>query len=312
MNSLRIRDISPRLAFQAQPGTTAQKIELVERLIASGVTAVEVSSFVRPDLVPGLADAAEVFAGIQRRPGVSLECCVANATGLTQAIEAGADAAWFLLSVDEGFSSGNTGRSIEKSLAVLEQLQHIAEGSRTQLGSYLIGAWGGPVGLGKNPRALAPVLKRLGEIGVDDWILADSFGYASPRQITETVAFVAPSSRLDSLTVQVHDTRGMGVADVVELARAGVRNIDTSLAGSGGHPASPAARVGGVCTEDAVQALELMGFDTGIDLPALIDAANWLDTVLGGHEKGFVRHVGAVPQAHNDKAPVVPEFSWSR
>lgn len=115
---------------------------------------------------------------------------------------------------------------------------------------------------------------------------------------------------MDALTVQVHDSRGMGLADVAELARMGLRNIDTSLAGAGGHPAVPGANVGGVCTEDAVQMLERMGHSTGIDLPALIDTANWFDQILGGNEHGFVRGVGPIPMT--DAAPLRGEFKWSR
>lgn len=312
MTDVRIRDISPRLTFQAQPATTGQKVELVDRLTGAGVTAVEVSSFVRPDYVPGLADAAEVFSQVQRPEGVSLECCVGNATGLKRAIDAGAHAAWFLLSVDEGFSEANTGRSTDDSLVVLEQMRELAEGSATRLGTYLIFAWGGPIGPPRHPDDLRPLIERLLAIGVHDWILADSCGYASPRQIEEIVSSTAALTPMDSLTVQVHDSRGMGVANVVEMARMGLRNIDTSLTGAGGHPAAPGAPVGGVCTEDAVQALELMGFGTGIDLAALIETANWFDGILGGNEKGYVRRTGAVPLTASAADPDRPTFGWSK
>jgi len=311
LTDVRIRDISPRLIFQAQPASTAEKVELVDRLTAAGVTAVEVSSFVRPDYVPGLADAAEVFAQVQRREGVSLDCCVGNLTGLRRAMEAGAHAAWFLLSVDEGFSKANTGRSTEDSLVALEHMRKQAEGSGTRLGTYLIFAWGGPIAPPRRPDDLQPLIDRLLDMGVDDWILADSCGYASPRQINEIVSSTAARNSMASLTVQVHDSRGMGVADTIELARMGLRNIDTSLTGAGGHPAAPGAPVGGVCTEDAVQALELMGFDTGIDLDALIDTANWLDGILGGKEKGYVRRTGAVPLTATGEDLGRPTFSWT-
>ncbi|MFC9841733.1 pyruvate carboxyltransferase, partial [Rhodococcus sp. NPDC127530] len=106
--------------------------------------------------------------------------------------------------------------------------------------------------------------------------------------------------------------RGMGVANVAELARMGLRNIDTSLAGAGGHPAVPGARAGGVCTEDAVQLLERSDVDTGVDLNALIDAANWFDEILGGGEGGFVRRTGAVPRTAADVDPRRGAFAWSR
>ncbi|MFB7085724.1 pyruvate carboxyltransferase [Streptomyces sp. NPDC056296] len=311
MASVRIRDIAPRLAFQTHPTPTAQKIELVERLIAAGLPAIEVSSFVNPGLVPGLADAEKVFAAIPRSEQVSLEACVAGPGGLRRAIDAGVDRAWFLLSVDEDFSRMNTGRTIEESLAVLADLRKIADGSGTHLGTYLIAAFGGPLGPPRGPHDIRPLLDRLTDIGVHDWILADSCGYAAPPHITDMIQTVAPlTDGPHNLTVQIHDSRGMGLADVAELARLQVGTIDCALAGSGGHPAAPQARVGGVCTEDAVHMLHLTGSDTGIDLPALIDAATWLDTVLGATGPGYTRHAGPVPIRSDSTSPQ-PAVVWA-
>lgn len=313
MSSVRIRDVSPRLTFQAQRGTTEQKIELIERLIAAGVPAIEVSSFVHPKMVPGLADAEAVFAGVSRPAGVSLECCVGNVTGLKRAIDAGAHAAWFLLAADDAFAKANIGRSIEDSMIELQQMCEIAAGADIRLGTYIIAVFGGPVGLPRGPEQVQGLASRLLDMGVNDWILADSCGYAAPPQVRDMVRFASAMTDPDRLTVQVHDSRGMGLANVAELIDLGIANIDTSLAGSGGHPAAPGASVGGVCTEDAVQMLELMGVDTGIDLAALIDAANWLDGVLGGREKGFTRRVGKVPTRTEelDAARARGSFNWS-
>ena len=165
----------------------------------------------------------------------------------------------------------------------------------TRLGTYVIFAWGGPAGPARGPAELEPLAKRLVDIGVTDWVLADSFGYAAPPQIRELVLTAAQFVPLQQLTVQVHDNRGMGVANVLELAALGVGTIDVAVAGSGGHPAMPGQRGGGVCTEDAVQALELAGYDTGIDLLALVETANWLDQA-GVPSLGFVRHIGPVPE----------------
>ena len=311
---VRMRDVSPRLTFQARAGTTAQKLALIERLIACGIRSVEVSSFVHPRLVPGLADAEQVFAGIRRRDDVSLECCVGNLAGLRRAIDARADAAWFLLSADEEFSRANIGRSIDDSLEELARMMELANGSATRLGTYVIAVFGGMTGRPRGPREFAPTAKRLAQMGVVRWILADSFGYAAPTQIREMVEFAATQTDRGQLTVQIHDSRGMGLANIAELVRLGIRNIDTSLAGSGAHPALPQARVGGICTEDAVQMLELMGVDTGVDLAALIDTANWFDRELGGREKGFTRHVGRVPTAAagTSAAAGVNAFAWTK
>lgn len=308
--SVRLKDIAPRLAGQAHPIPTPFKVELIDRLTGAGVRAIEASSFVRPDLVPGLADAEEVFRRVARRPNVMLECCIGNEQGLRRAAAAGADRAWFLLSADEVFARNNIGRSTAESLVLLERLASVATAAGIRVGTYVIFAWGGPGGRARGPMDLAGIGRRLVGIGVTDWILADSAGYAAPAQMQATIEWAATLNPIDNLTVQVHDTRGMGVADVLRLAELGVRNIDVSLAGSGGHPAMPHTPGGGVCTEDAVQALELSGFDTGIDLPALIETANWLESEAGVPGLGFVRRTGAVPLG--DAAPgMTREFAWT-
>lgn len=308
MNALRIRDIAPRLAFQAHVVETAVKVELVDRLTTAGIRAVEVSSFVNPKLVPGVADAADVFARVKRPAGVSMECCVANVKGLERAINAGADVAWFLLAVDDGFSRLNTGRGIEESLAELERMQIVAQGATTRLGSYFIHAFGGPVGPARTAEDLQPLADRLIALDLRDWILADSNGYAAPPQMRATVEWAAGLVGRDRLKVQVHDSRGMGLANVAELARMGLAGIDLALAGSGGHPAAPNVLVGGTCTEDAVQMLELMGVETGVDLPQLIEAANWLENIVGS-AMGFVRRTGSVPGVGTSVTPS-PSASW--
>ncbi|WP_236790868.1 pyruvate carboxyltransferase [Amycolatopsis sp. GM8] len=306
--AVRLREIAPRLTFQAHQVPTEVKIELVQRLVRAGIRDFELSSFVRPDLIPGLADAAEVFAAVRAAPGLTLGCCIGNERGLRAAAAAGADSATFLLSADDAFARANIGRSTADSLVVLERLAAVAAELGIALGTYVIFAWGGPTGPARGPAELEPLARRLVDIGISEWVLADSVGYAAPPQIRELVDAAARHVPLGSLTVQVHDNRGLGVANVLELAALGVGTIDVSLAGSGGHPAMPGQRGGGVCTEDAAQALELAGYDTGTDLAALVDTANWLDGA-GVPGLGFVRHVGPVPDTA--RAPDALTFSWT-
>lgn len=308
MSGVVLKDVAPRLALQAHLVDTEVKIELVDRLAAAGMPAIEVSSFVRPDLVPGLADAEEVFARIDRSRGTTLHCCVGNEAGLRRAIDAGADAAWYLLSADEDFSRNNTGRSTDESLDLLGRLASLAEGSGTVLGTYLIFAWGGPSGPPRGPEVLDRFAGRLHDIGVQDWLLADSIGYASPRQMRTMVEAALTLTPAEHLSVQVHDSRGMGLADIVELVRLGVTHIDVSLGGAGGHPAIPGVPAGGVCSEDAVQMLDRMGIETGVDLELLVETAVWFADEVGVPCPGFVRKVGAVPGV--DAADGGPTFSW--
>ncbi|MER7198462.1 pyruvate carboxyltransferase [Streptomyces sp. CB01635] len=307
-DAVRIREIAPRLTFQDHVVPTEVKIELVRRLIDAGVRAFELSSFVRPDLVPGLADAEEVFARVPRVPGLSLGCCVGNTRGLTHAVGAGADTAYFLLSADEEFARANTGRSTPESLRELERMAAFAADHDVVLGTYIIFAWGGPTGAARSGEDLEPLARRLLDIGVDHWILADSSGYAAPPQIRELVTAALAHVPPGNLTVQIHDDRGMGLAALLPLLQLGIHAIDTSLAGSGGHPAMPGTRGGGLCTEDAVQLLQLCGVDTGIDLPRLIETANWLTSEIGVPGKGFVRHAGCVPGSAEPGKPLA--FAW--
>lgn len=302
---MRIREIAPRLTFQDHVVATEVKLELVRRLVSAGVRSFELSSFVRPDLVPGLADAAEVFAAAREIPGLTLDCCVGNARGLSRAADAGADSAYFLLSADEEFARANIGRSTGESLAELGRMTSVPG---ITLGTYVIFAWGGPSGPARGAEEFEPLARQLLDLGVDRWILADSSGYAAPPQIRALVEAALEFVPGENLSVQIHDGRGMGLAALPSLVELGVGTIDTSLAGSGGHPAMPGSQGGGLCTEDAVQLLELSGVRTGIDLGRLVDAANWLAEEAGAPAKGFVRHAGPVPGAGERARPVA--FTW--
>ena len=304
---VRLREIAPRLTFQAHSAPIELKLALVDQLVAAGLRNFELSSFVRPDIVPGLADAADVFARYRDDARLTLSCCVGNERGLRAAADAGAHTAIYLLSADEAFARANIGRTTDESLHELDRMARIAANLDITLGTYVIFAWGGPAGPARGPGELEPIARRLVDIGVFDWVLADSFGYAAPRQIHELVAAAAQYVPVERLTVQVHDNRGMGVANVLELAGLRVGTIDVAVAGSGGHPAMSGQGGGGVCTEDAVQALELAGYDTGVDLAALVETANWLERA-GVPSLGFVRHIGPVPDAAAPSATL--SFSW--
>lgn len=306
--TVRIREIAPRLALQNHVVSTEVKIELVGRLIEAGVRSFELSSFVRPDLVPGLSDAEEVFARVPRVPGLSLGCCVGNPRGLERAIGAGADTAYFLLSADEEFARANIGRTMQDSLRELERMAAIADDQDVLLGTYIIFAWGGPTGAPRGGEDLEPLARRLLDIGVDHWILADSCGYAGPPQIRQLVTAALAHVPPGNLTVQIHDDRGMGLAALLPLLELGIDAVDASLAGSGGHPAVPGNQGGGLCTEDTVQLLQLCGIDTGIDLPRLIETANWLTNEIGVPGRGFVRHAGRVPHSAESGRPLA--FTW--
>ncbi|WP_210602845.1 hypothetical protein [Brevibacterium oceani] len=305
---VRLKDIAPRLGCQAHTVPTPIKVELIDRLSAAGIQAIEATSFVRPDLVPGLADAEQVMQRVDRSYGTQWHCCVGNERGLRRAIDAGVDYAWFLLSADEGFSRANTGMTTAESIEQLAKLRRIAAGSGVTIGTYLIFAWGGPSGPPRGPELINNMAPMLSDAGVSEWILADSSGYASPLQMTQLITAAFEHNVADRITVQVHDGRGMGVANAVELARLGIANIDVSLGGSGGHPAMPNYPGGGTCSEDVVLILERMGVRTGIDLSSLIETSRWWADEVGVPSPGFSRRIGPVPNASNERPSA--DFTW--
>jgi len=214
-----------------------------------------------------------------------------------------------MLSMDEAFSQQNIGRSVDQSIAALAAIREHADGSGVAIGTYVIGAFGGPTGPARDSGQLGAFLDRLVSVGVDRWIIADSFGYAGPLQVRHVFRDIAERASGTDVTLQIHDSRGMGLAGVAEFLAAGFSRVDGALAGSGAHPAMPGARVGGVCTEDLVQMLHLMDVVTGIDLESLIESANWLTALLGEPGGGFVRHSGPVPDGRPGSRPV-GDLDW--
>ncbi|MER5908909.1 pyruvate carboxyltransferase [Streptomyces sp. NPDC001982] len=286
--SVSIRDVTPRLLFQAVPAETGVKVELVNRLVDAGLRNVEVSSFVSRDRVPLLADAENVFTGIDRVEGVSYECCVASSEGVRRASDAGVSKAWYLLSLDQEFGRQNAGRGTAADLDRLAEIVELALDLKVNLGTYIIGSFGGPGGI-VSTTAFDRFLTQLEQAGAGEWIVADSFGFASPNDVAARLPHVLSRKPQGLVRLQIHDTQGMGLANVAAALRLGVRGFDVSVAGTGGHPMIADTNLGAVCSEDLVNMMRLMGYETGIDLPKLLDIANWLASLDGVDARGFVR-----------------------
>ena len=268
------------LQNEAAMVATADKIELIDRLSATGLRSIEATSFVSPRWVPQLADAAEVMAGITRRPGVSYPVLVPNEQGYDRALAAGATEVAVFTAASEAFNRKNINaggdESIDRFVPVLARAR--ADGVRVR--GYVSTVLGCPY-QGAVPLAdVVRVARRLHELGCWQVSLGDTIGVGTPHQARQMLLAVAAEVPMADLAVHFHDTWGQALANVAACIEAGVRVADSAVAGTGGCPYARGAS-GNVASEDLVYMLHGMGIDTGIDLDALAATGRWLAGRLG-------------------------------
>ena len=280
--SVRIVEVGPRDGLQNEkaPIPTAAKIELVDRLSATGLRSIEATSFVSPKWVPQLADAAEVFTGIHRRAGVSYPVLVPNLQGYERARAVGAEEVAVFTAASEQFSLKNTNatveQSIERFLPVLERAA--ADGVRVR--GYVSTVLGCPY-QGDVPVAdVVRVARRLHAAGCYEISLGDTIGAGTPGVARAMLRAVAQEVPMAALAIHFHDTRGQALANILACLEDGVAVVDAAVSGTGGCPYAPGAS-GNVASEDVVFMLHGMGIATGIDLPALVQTGRWLAGRLG-------------------------------
>jgi hydroxymethylglutaryl-CoA lyase len=295
--SVRIREVGPRDGFQNEPETisTADKVRLVDLLSATGVERIEVTSFVRPDVIPQLADAAEVLAGVQRRDGVSFSVLIPNERGLDRALEMRErfDEVSVFLSASETHNRHNVNRSVEESLAGLEATLTRAGEAGLRREGVIATSFGCPYE-GRVPvERVLEIAERLAAAGCEEVGFGDTTGMANPRQVREFYA--AARERLDGveLTAHFHNTRGQGLANVLAALEEGIESFESSFGELGGCPVPPGS-TGNVSTEDVVSMLHEMGVGTGIALPRLIEASKAAQEVLGRPLGAHVLRAGPV------------------
>jgi len=295
--SVRIREVGPRDGFQNEPETiaTADKVRLIDMLSASGLQRIEVTSFVRADVIPQLSDAEEVLAGVQRRDGVAFSVLVPNERGLERALKVRErfDEVSVFLSASETHNRENVNRSIEESLAGLERTLAGAREAGLRCEGVISVSFGCPYE-GEVPSArVFEIAERLAAAGCEEVGFGDTTGMANPRQVGEF--FAAARERLTGveLTAHFHNTRGQGLANVLAALEQGIESFESSFGELGGCPVPPGS-TGNVSTEDVVSMLHEMGVGTGIDLPALIEASRAAQDVLGRPLGAHVLRAGPV------------------
>ncbi|MFN8218031.1 MAG: hydroxymethylglutaryl-CoA lyase [Solirubrobacterales bacterium] len=295
--SAAIREVGPRDGFQNEPETiaTADKVALIDLLSASGLKRIEVASFVRPDVIPQLADAAAVLAGVRRREGVSFSVLIPNQRGLERALEQRQrfDEASVFLSASETHNRKNVNRSVAESLAGLEQTLAEAGEAGLRREGVIATSFGCPYEGRVDPARVFEIAERLAGAGCEEVGFGDTTGMANPRQVHEF--FAAARERLPGvqLTAHFHNTRGQGLANVVAALEEGVTSFESSFGELGGCPVPPGS-TGNVSTEDVVSMLEEMGVATGVDLPALLAASRAVQEVLGRPLGAHVLRAGPV------------------
>jgi hydroxymethylglutaryl-CoA lyase len=278
-----LQDVGTRDGLQAETAfvPTAEKIALVDALSEAGLAKIEVTAFVSPKAIPVLADASEVMRGIARKPGVVYTVLVPNARGAERAIEARAGELNLVMSASESHNLANLRMTRAQSFTGLVEVAAMARGAGTAVNVSLSCAFGCPMEGDVPPATVLDWCARfLGELGARGVTLCDTTGMAYPTQVAALVRAFRARWPAAELTLHFHNTRGMGLANVIAAIDAGADRFDASLGGLGGCPYAPGA-TGNVCTEEIAHALQCMGYDTGVDLARLIAAAKRLPALIG-------------------------------
>ena len=278
----RIVEVGPRDGLQNEPRSVplAAKLELIDRLGAAGLKTIEATSFVRPDRIPQLADADELYRALERRPDVRYPVLVPNERGMQRAVDAGVQEVAVFTAASESFNQKNINASIAESLARFEPVMALAREHNIAVRGYVSCVLGCPY---EGPVAVAAVVRvarALHELGCYQVSLGDTIGVGTPLQARRLFEAVATEVPVACLAAHFHDTYGQALANLTACIEAGVRTADASVAGLGGCPYAQGAS-GNVATEDVAYLLRGLGFDTGIDLVALVETGRFIAGALG-------------------------------
>jgi hydroxymethylglutaryl-CoA lyase len=280
---VRIYEVGPRDGLQNESAAIPldTKVEFVERLAAAGLREVEATSFVSPKAIPQLADADALLPRLPRAPGVRFPVLVPNERGMARAEAAGASALAVFTAATDAFTQRNIGMTVHESLEAFEPvLRRAAELGWWRRG-YVSTAFGCPYTGAVDPHRAVVVGSRLLELGVDEVCFGDTIGVGVPAQVTAlTDSATGAGIELRQIAYHFHDTRGTALANVVAGLDAGVRCFDSSTGGTGGCPYAPGA-AGNLATEDLVYLLDASGYQHGVRLEGVLDAARFITTALG-------------------------------
>jgi hydroxymethylglutaryl-CoA lyase len=275
---ISIREVGPRDGLQNEdPVPTAAKVRLLDALSGTGVRRIEAVSFVHPKAIPQMADADAVWAAARKEPGVRYSALVPNVRGAHRALAAGFSELEVVVSASDTHNRRNLNRSTAESLDEIAELVGLVHDAGATVEVIVATSFGCPYEGDVAPKRVAEIVERVTADGADRVAFGDTTGMATPRRVAELLDAV-PRDR--PLLLHFHDTRGTGLANILTALDFGVSEFDASVGGLGGCPYAPGA-TGNVATEEVVHMLHDMGFETGIDLERLIEAAALAERLVG-------------------------------
>jgi isopropylmalate/homocitrate/citramalate synthase len=282
MTRITVHEVSPRDGLQNEAASiaTRDKIAFVDRLSAAGFPVVEVSAFVSPSWVPQMADAAEVFGGIRRRSGTRYAALVPNLKGLERAQAAGVSDIAVFAAASETFSRRNINQSIDESFGVYADVIAAAQKAGIAVRGYLSTAFGCPFEGDVPANRVADLTVRLLDLGVSEVAVSDTIGIAHPGAVRQVLGVLLKRVATNRVALHFHDTRGTALANVLAALEFEIRTFDASAGGLGGCPYAPGAS-GNLATEDLLYMLHGLGYDTGVELDAVIAASRFIEPLVG-------------------------------
>ncbi|MEE3000549.1 MAG: hydroxymethylglutaryl-CoA lyase [Pseudomonadota bacterium] len=298
LSKIEICEVGPRDGLQSESRiwSVDERVELIDRLSATGVPRIEAVSFVNPKRVPQMADAETVMAKIQRREGVVFAGLALNAKGAERAIEAGCDEVRYVVVSSETFNQRNQGASIDETLAGFSQIADKVINAGLKLSATVAAAFGCPFEGKVEPKQVARIAKQLVDGGCVEIGIADSIGSGVPTQVDDLFASVREEVGVNiGIGFHLHNTRNTGFANAAAAANQGVLFLDSSVGGLGGCPFAPRA-TGNIATEDLCFMLRNMGFETGIDIDAYVEIASWAEGFFESPLPGQIMKAGLFPE----------------
>src|SRR5262245_48481780 len=279
-----IYEVGPRdgLQNEARNVPTADKIRFIDALVAAGIRAIEITSFVSPKWIPQLADSAEVARGVSRPTGVRMSALVPNKRGLDTALASGMTEIAVFMSASETHNKKNVNKTIAETLSAFDEVVPAALAANLKVRAYLSTSFGCPYEGEVDPVKVVELVGRLRDLGVYQVSVSDTIGVANPAQTEDVLGRVLAKHPVESIAVHMHDTQGTALANVVVALQMGVTTVDSAAGGLGGCPYAPGAS-GNLATEDVVAMLHSMGVKTGVDLDKLTEASRTASTFVG-HE----------------------------
>jgi hydroxymethylglutaryl-CoA lyase len=292
-SAVRIREVGPRDGIQSEKAqvATADKVRLIDALSETGLAFIEAVSFVSPKAIPNMADAREVWEGIDRKPGVFYSALVPNRRGAETAVECGVDGIQVFIAATDSYNLKNVNRTVKESLPNVKEVVDVASAAGIPVEGTISTAFGCPYEGDVPPERVVEVSRWVMDCGISTISYGDTTGMATPRRVGDLIEAIRGSLPDLGLNMHFHDTRGTGLANVLTALELGVDYFDASIGGMGGSPYAEGA-TGNIATEDLVHMLEDMGIGTGVDLARLIEAGRLAQTFIQGELPGKVLRAG--------------------